>query len=155
MDEAHNARQGRRGTGTVTVLATGAGARLVLTGEVDVGMNAELHAAVAELEMLQMPIEVHTRDVTYVDSSVMAVLARLAYRCEQPIRLVDPPALVRYLVLVAELDDVVEIVTRRVPPDQPDEEIEARTLLRAQDRCSCAACRADPMHEPATGPATS
>ena len=153
MDEAHNALPGQQRTGTVTVRTTGAGARLVLTGEVDLGMNAELHAAVAELETLGMPIEVHSRDVTYIDSSVMAILARLAHRCEQPIRLIDPPALVRYLVLVAELDEVLEVViTRRVAPEQLGEAVDSRALRRRQDECSCSACRAEQDHAPAVEP---
>lgn len=129
-----------REPGTVTVRATGAKAQLVLTGEIDVSLNTELYDAVAELEALGRPIEVHTRDVTYVDSSLMALLANIAHRCDHPISLVDPPPLVRYLLQVAELDDVVEIVKRRPDPRPAIDQIEGRTLLRARVRCSCSAC---------------
>lgn len=153
MDEARTAGNRQHRSGTVTVLATGAGARLVLTGEVDLGMNSELNAAVAELEKLQMPIEVHTRDVTYMDSSVMAIIARLANRSTRPITMVDPPALVRFLVLVAELDDVVEVVARRMAPEQLEDDLDRRILRRWHDGCLCSACREDPMQATASDPA--
>jgi len=138
----------------VTVLATGAGARLVLTGEVDIGMNAKLNAAVAELEQLGMPVEVHTRDVTYLDTSVMAILARLASRSEQRITLVDPPALVRFLMLVAQLEDVVDIITRRGTPSRTDDELDMNQVRRA-GRCTCSFCSSQPRRAATTPPSLS
>lgn len=142
MDQTHSCER-PRGSGTVRVRVTDAGARLLLTGEIDVSMNAELYAAVSELEDLGMPIEVHTSEVTFIDSSVMAFLASLVRRCDQPIRLVDPPALVRYLLRVAELEDVVEIVDRHPGPGSSSVEVDG-TAFRARDACSCSACRTVP-----------
>ncbi|GAB2613113.1 STAS domain-containing protein [Pseudactinotalea suaedae] len=144
MDLRHERARADRATGTVSVLAPGAQAELVLTGEIDISMNSELVAALAELEQLGLPIEVHTRDVTSIDSSVIAFLASLALRCEQPITLVDPPALVRYLVQVAELGDVVEVVTRREEPARSSEKLAGDAVLRSREDCTCAVCRATP-----------
>lgn len=126
------------------LLTTDVGALLLLTGEIDVSMNAELYAAVSELEELGRPIEVHTRDVTFIDSSVIAFLASLVRRCGQPITLVDPPALVRYLLRVADLEDVMEIIDRRPGPGSSSVEVDGTALLRAREACSCSACRAVP-----------
>ncbi|GAB2619402.1 hypothetical protein GCM10027067_34130 [Pseudactinotalea suaedae] len=136
------------------MLATGAGARLVLTGEVDIGMNAELHAAVTELEQLGMPVEVHTRDVTYIDTSVMAILARLASRNDQRITLVDPPALVQFLLLVAQLEDVVDIVTRRGTPSRTGDGLDTEQVRRAS-RCTCSFCSSQPRRAASTPPSLS
>jgi ABC-type transporter Mla MlaB component len=155
VNQSDNAERIDRRTGTVTVLATGVGARLVLTGEVDVSMNSQLYAAAAELEKLGMPIEVHTRDVTYTDSSVMAILARLAHRCEHRIKVVDPPPLVRFLLLVAQLEDAVDVVSRRPAPKQLGDEVGRELLRRPDERCSCAACRAEPGQAADKVPASS
>ena len=144
MDPRHDRARTDPGTGTVSVLATDARAQLVLTGEIDISMNSELFAAMTELEQLGLPIEVDARDVTYVDSSVMAFLASLALRCERPISLVDPPALVRYLVQVAELDDVVDVITRHEDREPSSGELEGEALLRAREGCTCAVCRVAP-----------
>ncbi|WP_156252450.1 STAS domain-containing protein [Pseudactinotalea terrae] len=153
MDDLHAAEPAKHRSGTVTVLAAGAGARLVLTGEIDLGMNTELRAAVAELDKLEMPVEVHTRDVTYMDSSVMAIIARLAHGSDASVTLVDPPPLVRFLVLVAELDDVVQLVTRLTEPSESLDQLDSRVLQRWHDSCQCSACRAEPMQASAADPA--
>lgn len=153
MDEQHAAEPENHRNGTVTVLVAGTGARLVLTGEIDLGMNTELRAAVAELDKLEMPVEVHTRDVTYMDSSVMAIIARLAHGSDASVILVDPPPLVRFLVLVAELDDVVQVVTRLTEPSESLDQLDSRVLQRWHDSCQCSACRAEPMQASAADPA--
>lgn len=88
----------------------GAGrARIVLTGELDEASCPELTTAIATIP-LDSPVEVDTRGVTFMDSSVVAALARLATESAGPLLFLQPPALVRFLLDVTRVADFVTIL---------------------------------------------
>lgn len=82
--------------------------RLELGGEVDALMEQALEQAVTEARTRDLPVEVDTRAVTFMDSLALASLARLAVGQHTAI-FVDPPDLVRFLLDVTRLGDVVQI----------------------------------------------
>ncbi|MFH5821099.1 STAS domain-containing protein [Georgenia sp. AZ-5] len=84
--------------------------RLLLSGEVDVSMNAELNQVVEDAMLRAVPVDVDSRAVTFMDSSVVAMLARLAYRLPYRLQVIEPPELVRFLLDVTELGDIVDVV---------------------------------------------
>lgn len=96
--------------GSAAVLTSATRARLVLAGEVDVSMNEELMEASTELEQTGLPIDVDVRHVTFMDSSVIAVLARLTHRVSSPLRIIEPPDVVRFLLDVTKIGELVEVV---------------------------------------------
>ncbi|MFD1504958.1 STAS domain-containing protein [Georgenia yuyongxinii] len=96
--------------GSAAVLTSATQARLVLAGEVDVSMNDELMEASTELEQTGLPIDVDVRHVTFMDSSVIAVLARLTHRVPSRLRLIEPPDVVRFLLDVTKIGELVEVL---------------------------------------------
>ncbi len=50
------------------------------------------------------------RHVTFMDSSVIAVLARLAYRLPDRLRVIEPPDVVRFLLEVTKIGEIVDII---------------------------------------------
>ena len=84
--------------------------RLVLSGEIDVALSAELTEAVAEAEASRRPVEIDARHVTFMDSSGVALLARLAHRTPQPLTMIRPPDVVRFLLEITRLGDLVTIL---------------------------------------------
>lgn len=82
--------------------------RLELGGEVDAVMEQALEHAVTEARTGDLPVEVDTRAVTFMDSLALTSLARLATGQHTAI-FVDPPDLVRFLLDVTRLGDVVQI----------------------------------------------
>ncbi|TRW46122.1 STAS domain-containing protein [Georgenia yuyongxinii] len=96
--------------GSAAVLTSATRARLVLAGEVDVSMNDELMEASSELEQTGLPIDVDVRHVTFMDSSVIAVLARLTHRVPSRLRIIEPPDVVRFLLDVTRIGELVEVV---------------------------------------------
>lgn len=94
----------------VSVLTSPTRTRLVLAGEMDLTSQGELDEAIEEVVLRRLPVDIDTRNVTFMDSSVVAALARLVQRLEEPPTLVDPPELVRFLLDVTKLSDVVTVV---------------------------------------------
>jgi anti-sigma B factor antagonist len=106
---ANHARRRAR-PGAVRVVHSAARTRLVLSGDVDLSMNAELMATATEVERAALPVEVDTRDVTFMDSTAVAMLARLAYRLPQRLQMIEPTDLVRFFLDVTQLGDIVDVV---------------------------------------------
>lgn len=96
--------------GTVRVTFSLTSARLVLAGEVDARLNAQLASATLQLTENGLPVDVDTRDVTFMDSAVIALIAHLANRLTAPVRIVAPSDQVRFLLEVTHVGDLVEIV---------------------------------------------
>ncbi|MBZ2194813.1 STAS domain-containing protein [Occultella gossypii] len=136
--------------------------RLVFRGEVDIAMNNRLTCVVEQVLERGGQLEVHTREVTYMDSAVMAALALLATRLPGRVRMIDPPALVRFLLEATQLNELVDIVDTPPPTGTDTHGQDDRLghdgggsraghtmaeVLRARStgcRCSaCAACQAD------------
>jgi anti-sigma B factor antagonist len=100
---------GLRRAGSIHMEASGETARLILSGELDNATNRELLTATAAAERHSGPIEIDTRGVTFLDSSVVAVFAMLAHRHPHRLRFIDPPDRVRFLLTIAHLDGIVDI----------------------------------------------
>lgn len=106
-------------TGSVHVMVAPTRTRVVLCGEVDAALEAELKDAAADAEAAGRPIEVDARRVTFMDSSGFTLLARLASRSPQPLRVIEPPDVIRFLLEVTRIGDLVEVVD--VDPGFDDE----------------------------------
>lgn len=111
MAEAHTARRSQRPEPpSVSVLVSATHTRLVLAGEMDLTAQKELEEAVGEVLARGLPVEIDTRNVQFMDSSVLASLGRLAQQLPGRPTLIEPPELVRFLLDVTKLSDVVEVV---------------------------------------------
>jgi anti-anti-sigma factor len=99
----------RAWSGSAAVLTTGERTRLVLAGEVDASMNDELATCTTEITRLNGPLDVDVRNVTFMDSSVLAVLARLTQRLGEPVRVIGASESVRFLLELTHLSEVVEL----------------------------------------------
>jgi anti-sigma B factor antagonist len=106
--------------GSSAVLTSATRVRLVLAGEVDISMNDELMEASSELEQIGLPIDVDVRNVTFMDSSVIAVLARLTHRVPAQLRIIEPPDVVRFLLEVTKIGELVEVL--EVDPGFPGQD---------------------------------
>lgn len=96
--------------GSAYLMAAPGRVRLVLSGEIDVALTAELTEAIGEAERSGHPVEVDARHVTFMDSSGVALLARLAHRCPGRLTVIKPPDVVRFLLEITRLGDLVTIV---------------------------------------------
>lgn len=96
--------------GSVHVMTSGDQLRLVLAGEIDVALSSELAEAVNEATASNGNIEVDARHVTFMDSSGVAQLARLAHHANPPLTVIKPPEVMRFLLDVTKLGGVVNVV---------------------------------------------
>ncbi len=103
-------QQRRYAPGSVSVIARDGRAHVVLRGEVDLDLGDELLAATSAVLEQQQPVSIDARDVTFMDSTGVAFLARVASRAPGLLCLVDPPDLVRFLVGLTSVSSMVEIV---------------------------------------------
>jgi anti-sigma B factor antagonist len=97
-------------TGSVHVMVSRQRTRLVLSGEVDVALGAELAEAVTEAERVGLPVEIDARHITFMDSSGVSMLARLAHRTPGRLTLIQPPDVVRFLLEVTRIGEVVDVL---------------------------------------------
>ena len=96
--------------GSVHVILGSRKTRVVLTGEVDAELGQDLLEASADAEASGLPVEVDVRNVTFMDSTGVAFLARLASRSPQQLVLIKPPDLVRFLIEVTSIREVLRVV---------------------------------------------
>ncbi|GAA4288121.1 STAS domain-containing protein [Georgenia daeguensis] len=96
--------------GQVTVRTSTTRTRLVLSGEVDMSLADELSAAVDEVLVLGLPVDVDVRDVTFLDSSGLSKLVHLATGAVTRPRLIEPPDFVTFLLEVTRLDEVMDVL---------------------------------------------
>ena len=89
--------------------------RIVVSGEVDADLVPDLNLAMHDAEATGLPIDVDAQHVTFMDSSGIAFLARLASRTTVPVRLLNTPDAVRFLLEVTRIGDLLEVVD-----DAPD-----------------------------------
>lgn len=114
--------------GSVHVLLGGRKTRVVLTGEVDAELGPDLLEAAAEAEDAGRPIEVDVQHVTFMDSTGVAFLAKLASRAADTLVLIRPPELVRFLIEVTSIGDLLRVVDvdpgidASVPGDDTDDD---------------------------------
>jgi anti-anti-sigma factor len=102
--------------GSVALVASRAQVRLVLAGELDLATKAELLQAVREAVRYDQPVEVDTRQVTFMDSSAIAALSRLIQQSDHRPIFVSPPDVVRFLLDVTHIGELVDVVERDVEP---------------------------------------
>lgn len=96
--------------GSVHVILGGRKTRVVLTGEIDADLGPDLLEASADAEDGGRPVEVDVQHVTFMDSTGVAFLARLASRSPEVLVLIKPPALVRFLIEVTSIRSVLRVV---------------------------------------------
>jgi anti-anti-sigma factor len=108
--------KGDQGTGVVgepgavhVIVGTDA-TRIVLSGEVDADLGAELQEATAEAEQVGLPIEVDAHHVTFMDSSGVAFLARLSIRSQHRVRMIRVPPHVKFLLDVTRIGELVDVI---------------------------------------------
>ena len=88
--------------------------RIVVSGEIDADLSGDLLEATADAEATGLPIEVDAQHVTFMDSSGIAFLARLASRSAERVRVLHAPETVRFLLEVTRIGELLELV------DEPD-----------------------------------
>jgi anti-sigma B factor antagonist len=96
--------------GSVHVILGAERTRIVLSGEVDADLGADLQEATAEAERAGLPIEVDAHHVTFMDSSGVAFLARLSTRSSSRVRLIRVPPTVRFLLEVTRIGELLDVV---------------------------------------------
>jgi anti-sigma B factor antagonist len=125
--------------GAVHVILGNDRTRIVLSGEIDADLGADLHEATAEAEHADLPIEVDAHHVTFMDSSGVAFLARLATRSQHRVRLLRVPPTVRFLLEVTRIGDLLDVVD-----DEDQTQFETRSATDGSRASSVA--RTDPGH---------
>ncbi|WP_322645505.1 STAS domain-containing protein [Oerskovia flava] len=101
------------GTGdpaSVHVIIGSSRARIVLSGEIDADLGVDLQEASAAAEESGLQVEIDAHHVTFMDSSGVAFLARLASRAARPVRVLRAPPTVRFLLEVTRIGELLEIV---------------------------------------------
>ena len=96
--------------GSVHVIMGRAKTRIVLSGEIDALVSPDLVEAAAEAEDAGRPVEVDAHHVTFMDSTGVAFLARLASRSSSRLVLIRPPEVVRFLIEVTSINDLLDVV---------------------------------------------
>lgn len=97
--------------------------RIVVSGEIDADLAADLQEATADAEATGLPIEVDAQHVTFMDSSGIAFLARLASRSSERVRILHAPDTVRFLLEVTRIGELLDLVDDDSEgPDGPDDD---------------------------------
>ncbi|GAA4415249.1 hypothetical protein GCM10023169_01390 [Georgenia halophila] len=97
-------------SGSVSVLTSGSRVRVVLSGPIDAAMKAELAEAFRGAERHQVPIEVDTRTVSFMDSTAVAQIAHTANRLPGRLVFIQPPEVVRFLLDLTHVDEMVDVL---------------------------------------------
>ncbi len=106
--------------GSVHVLFEPQVTRVVLTGEIDAELGPDLLEAADDALSTGRPVEVDSHLVTFMDSTGVAFLARLASRASQRVVLLDPPDVVRFLIDTTRVSSRLDVVRRHVLDDAPE-----------------------------------
>jgi len=96
--------------GTLHVLVGARRTRIVLSGEIDANLAQEFSDAMADAQEIALPVEVDAHHVTFMDSSGVAFLARLAAQAPQKVRVLRAPQTMRFLLDVTRVGELVEIL---------------------------------------------
>ncbi len=95
--------------GSVSVLLDDDRSLVVLAGDVDATLAPDLVDAATELREARRPVRVDTRNVTFMDSTGVSFLARVAVGVPGRPVLVDPPDHVRFLLRITAIGDLVDV----------------------------------------------
>lgn len=101
--------------GSVHVILSPDRTTIVLSGEVDAELGADLAQATTDAEQAGVPIEVDAHHVTFMDSSGVAFLARLAMRTPHRVRLRHVPPTVQFLLEVTRIGELLDVVDDDAP----------------------------------------
>ena len=96
--------------GSVHVIVHSDRTRIVLSGEVDADLSPDLQEATADAEATGLPIEIDAQHVTFMDSSGIAFLARLATRTTERVRIIRAPETVKFLLEVTRIGELLDVV---------------------------------------------
>lgn len=96
--------------------------RLTLTGEVDARLNAELARATTLLAERGLTVDIETCELSFIDSSVIALVAHLANRLHARVRFLAPTPQVRFLLDLTQVGELVDIVEPELPLSPGDRE---------------------------------
>jgi anti-sigma B factor antagonist len=96
--------------GSVHVLFEPSATRVVLTGEIDAELGPDLLEAAEDALSTARPVEVDCHLVTFMDSTGVAFLARLASRAPRRIVLIDPPDVVQFLIDTTRISSLLDVV---------------------------------------------
>ena len=100
---------------SVHVIVTRDRTRIVVSGEIDADLGPDLTEAAADAEATGLPIEVDATHVTFMDSSGIAFLARLASRSADRVRVLRAPDTVRFLLEVTKIGELLDLVDDAEP----------------------------------------
>ncbi|WP_199424437.1 STAS domain-containing protein [Actinotalea solisilvae] len=106
---------------SVHVIVQDGRTRIVLSGEVDADLAADLTEATSDAEATGLPIDIDAQHVTFMDSSGIAFLARIATRSSQKVRILRAPETVRFLLQVTRIGELLELVDDPDVPEAGDE----------------------------------
>lgn len=109
-NEAESPAETASEVGSVHVMVEPSRTRIVLSGEIDASLGAELQDAAADAENAGRPVDIDARHVRFMDSSGVTLLARLVSRAPGRLRIIRPPDVVRFLLEVTHLADLVDVV---------------------------------------------
>ncbi|WP_432536026.1 STAS domain-containing protein [Kineococcus arenarius] len=94
----------------VVVIADVDETRVLLSGKVDATLGAELATACSAVLAREKPIMVDVREVTFMDSTGVGFLARLASRTARPpVALLSPPPVVRFLITKTRIGSLLDV----------------------------------------------
>ncbi|MGC0273975.1 STAS domain-containing protein [Pseudactinotalea sp. Z1739] len=96
--------------GSVAVLTSSNRSRLVLAGEIDIAVEAELAEAIGELLSLGLPVDIDARNIRFMDSSALSGIARLSSQLGHRPRMICPPESVLFLLDVTRVAEDVDVV---------------------------------------------
>lgn len=96
--------------GSLHVLVGASRTRIVLSGEIDANLAQEFNDAMADAQEIALPVEVDAHHVTFMDSSGVAFLARLAAQAPHKVRVLRAPQTMRFLLEVTRVGELVEIL---------------------------------------------
>jgi anti-anti-sigma factor len=97
--------------GSVHVLYEPRATRVVLTGEIDAELGPDLLEAAEDALTSGRPLQVDAHHVTFMDSTGLAFLARLASRSKgRRVTLIRPPAVVKFLIETTNIIQLLDVV---------------------------------------------
>ena len=85
-------------------------ARVVLSGEIDADLAADLAQATSDVQESKLAVEIDAHHVTFMDSTGVAFLARLTSVTKEPVRIFNTPPTVRFLLEITSIGSMLEIV---------------------------------------------
>jgi len=97
--------------------------RIILAGEVDADLAGDRQDATTAVERSGLPVEVDAHHVTFMDSSGVAFLARLATRSAYRVRLLNVPPTVRFLLEVTRIGELLDVSEDGADPPIPPDDV--------------------------------